>query len=156
MGLVRARSGHSDCSNRACSVQTKIRLPVARHCRTTVAPKAKNSVQCHRHQTDRYLKRSQASSSRRESWAMRGNHAAGSDMPILASAMSPGDMLIWKSYTLHSAPGNRLDRRRAAFSVNWVGDDIVYNAKPSLEAYRDPTLTIGKPIFCKKFPLVRG
>ncbi len=81
--------------------------------------------------------------------------AAGSDMPILASAMSPGDMLIWKSYTLHSAPGNRLDRRRAALSVNWVGDEIVYNAKPSLETYRDSTLTIGKPIVCKKFPLVR-
>jgi ectoine hydroxylase-related dioxygenase (phytanoyl-CoA dioxygenase family) len=76
-------------------------------------------------------------------------------MPILASAMPPGDTLIWKSYTLQSAPGNRLDRRRAAFSVNWVGDEIVYNAKASLETYRDSTLTIGKPIVCKEFPLVR-
>ena len=75
---------------------------------------------------------------------------------ILSTAVKAGDMLAWKSYTLHSAPGNRLDRRRAAFSVNWLGDDIVYNDKPSLETYRDPSQVIGKPIQCDKFPLVRG
>ncbi|MFV2032080.1 MAG: phytanoyl-CoA dioxygenase family protein [Gammaproteobacteria bacterium] len=74
---------------------------------------------------------------------------------ILATAVSAGDMLTWKSYTLHSAPGNRLDRRRAAFSVNWLGDDIVYNDKPSLETYRDPSQTRGSPIICEKFPLLR-
>lgn len=79
----------------------------------------------------------------------------GADETILSSAMSPGDMLIWKSYTLHSAPGNPLDRRRAAFSVNWLGDDVVYNAKPSLETYRDPGLEVGGPMVCDKFPLVR-
>ncbi len=65
-------------------------------------------------------------------------------------------MLVWYSYTLHSAPGNRLDRRRAAFSVNWLGDDIVYNDKPSLETYRDSSQVVGQPIICDKFPLVRS
>ncbi len=75
---------------------------------------------------------------------------------ILTTAVDAGDMLVWYSYTLHSAPGNRLNRRRAAFSVNWLGDDIVYNAKPSLETYRDPGLVAGRPIICDKFPLVRS
>ena len=73
----------------------------------------------------------------------------GPDWPanILSIAVSAGDILIWKSYTLHSAPGNSLDHRRAAFSVNWLGDDIVYNGKPSLETYRDPSQEMGK-IYC--------
>jgi len=75
---------------------------------------------------------------------------------ILSSALCAGDMLVWTSYTLHSAPGNTLDTRRAAFSVNWLGDDIVFNAKPSLDTYRDPSQVLGKPIVCDKFPLVRG
>lgn len=75
---------------------------------------------------------------------------------ILSTAVSPGDMLAWFSYTLHSAPGNKLDRRRAAFSVNWLGDDVVYNGKPSLETYRHPSQITGQPIICDKFPLVRG
>lgn len=75
---------------------------------------------------------------------------------ILATALNAGDMLAWKSYTLHSAPGNRLDRRRAALSVNWLGDDIVYNDKPSLETYRDPSQVIGQPVTCEKFPLMRS
>jgi len=75
---------------------------------------------------------------------------------ILSTALSAGDMLAWKSYTLHSAPGNQLDRRRAAFSVNWLGDDIVFNNKPSLETYRDPSQVAGQAIICNKFPLVRS
>jgi ectoine hydroxylase-related dioxygenase (phytanoyl-CoA dioxygenase family) len=74
---------------------------------------------------------------------------------IMSAAVDAGDMLIWKSYTLHSAPGNSLDRRRAAFSVNWLGDDIVFNGRPSLETYRDPSQKPGQPIHCEKFPLVR-
>ena len=75
---------------------------------------------------------------------------------ILSTAINAGDMLVWYSYTLHSAPGNRLKRRRAAFSVNWLGDDIIYNDQPSLETYRDPSQIVGEPIICDKFPLVRG
>ena len=43
------------------------------------------------------------------------------NVQILATVMQPGDMLIWNSYTFHCAPGNTLNKRRAAFSVNWVG-----------------------------------
>jgi ectoine hydroxylase-related dioxygenase (phytanoyl-CoA dioxygenase family) len=75
---------------------------------------------------------------------------------ILSNATQAGDMLIWKSYTLHSAPGNQHNRRRAAFSVNWIGDDIVYNGQPSLETYRHASQVIGQPIICDKFPVVRG
>ncbi|MFT5258988.1 MAG: ectoine hydroxylase-related dioxygenase (phytanoyl-CoA dioxygenase family) [Saprospiraceae bacterium] len=75
---------------------------------------------------------------------------------ILCSAMNAGDMLVWKSYTFHSAPGNQLDRRRAAFSINWLGDDVVFNGEPSLETYKDPSQVVGQPITCDKFPLVRG
>lgn len=78
------------------------------------------------------------------------------DPEILATALSAGDMLAWTSYTLHSAPGNTLNQRRAAFSVNWLGDDVVFNGEPSLETYRDPSQVIGQPVFCEKFPLVRG
>lgn len=74
---------------------------------------------------------------------------------VLSNATSAGDMLIWKSYTLHSAPGNHLNRRRAAFSVNWLGDDVVFNGEPSLETYRDHSQLRGQPITCDKFPLVR-
>jgi ectoine hydroxylase-related dioxygenase (phytanoyl-CoA dioxygenase family) len=78
------------------------------------------------------------------------------DSEILVAPLKAGDMLLWWSYTLHCAPGNRLPSRRAAFSVNWVGDDVVYNAKPALDTYRESSLQIGGPIICDKFPLVRG
>ena len=75
---------------------------------------------------------------------------------ILSTAMAPGDMLIWNSYTFHSAPGNRLDRRRAAFSVNWLGDDVIYDEMPALDTYLDPELATGDRLISQKFPLVRG
>lgn len=75
---------------------------------------------------------------------------------VLVAPLKAGDMLVWWSYTLHCAPGNRLASRRAAFSVNWVGDDVVYNGKPALDTYCESSLQIGEPIICDKFPLVRG
>jgi len=75
---------------------------------------------------------------------------------ILNTAMEPGDMLIWNSYTLHCAPGNNLDRRRAAFSVNWLGDDVTYDEMPALETYLDAELVSGDRLISRKFPLVRG
>lgn len=77
------------------------------------------------------------------------------DATILTTGLSPGDMLIWNSHTFHSAPGNNLDQRRAAFSVNWAGDDVRYEDVPALESYRDPRLKTGDRIECDKFPLVR-
>ncbi|WP_282609951.1 phytanoyl-CoA dioxygenase family protein [Pelagibius sp. Alg239-R121] len=75
---------------------------------------------------------------------------------ILATALAPGDMLIWNSHTFHSAPGNELDRRRAAFSVNWVGDDVTYEDVPAIATYRDAGLNTSDRIDCDKFPLVRS
>lgn len=75
---------------------------------------------------------------------------------ILSTAMNPGDMLVWNSYTFHCAPGNTLERRRAAFSVNWLGDDIVYDEAPALATYLDPDLKTGDRVISDKFPLVRG
>jgi ectoine hydroxylase-related dioxygenase (phytanoyl-CoA dioxygenase family) len=78
------------------------------------------------------------------------------DAEFLATAMDPGDMLIWNGCTFHAAPGNTLDQRRAAFSVNWTGDDVRYEDVPALETYRDPGLKTGDRIEGTKFPLVRG
>lgn len=75
---------------------------------------------------------------------------------VLVAPLQAGDMLVWWSYTLHSAPGNSQPNRRAAFSVNWAGDDVTYNAKPALDTYLEPSLTVGAPIACEKFPRVRG
>ena len=75
---------------------------------------------------------------------------------IISTSLKAGDMLAWYSYTLHSAPGNQLNRRRAAFSTNWLGDDIVFNGEPSLETYCDPSQVVGKAVICEKFPLLRS
>lgn len=77
------------------------------------------------------------------------------DANVLSTELAAGDMLVWKSYTLHGAPGNRLNHRRAAFSVNWLGDDIAYNDRPALATYREPSLVVGHSMICDKFPLVR-
>lgn len=77
------------------------------------------------------------------------------DLEIIATEMEPGDMLVWNSLTFHSAPGNTLDRRRAAFSLNWVGDGVTFHDVPSLKTYRSPEISEGMPISCEKFPIVR-
>ena len=81
---------------------------------------------------------------------------ADPDIQILTTALAPGDMLLWNSRTFHSAPGNHLPRRRAAFSINWVGDDCTYEEVAALDTYLDPSLKTGDPITGEKFPLVRG
>ncbi|SVB55845.1 uncharacterized protein METZ01_LOCUS208699, partial [marine metagenome] len=55
----------------------------------------------------------------------------------------------------HSAPGNALDQRRAAFSINWIGDGVTFHDIPSLQSYRAEGVTEGMPITCEKFPVVR-
>ena len=81
---------------------------------------------------------------------------SNNEAEILAIEMDPGDMLIWNSHTFHCAPGNKLDRRRAAFSVNWAGDDVTYEQTPALATYLNPELKTGDPIISSKFPLVRS
>ena len=74
---------------------------------------------------------------------------------ILACELSPGDMLVWDSFTFHSAPGNSLGTRRAAFSINWAADTIRFRDIPSLKSYRSKDISHGDPITCEKFPQVR-
>ena len=74
---------------------------------------------------------------------------------ILACELSPGDMLVWDSLTFHSAPGNSLGTRRAAFSINWAADTIRFRDIPSLKSYRSKDISDGDRITCAKFPQVR-
>ena len=74
---------------------------------------------------------------------------------LLSTAMEPGDLLIFNSRCFHAAPGNRLNRRRAGFSLNWLGDDVTYEDVPALETYRDPALRTGDRVRGEKFPQVR-
>jgi len=77
---------------------------------------------------------------------------------ILSCAMEPGDALVWNSRTIHSAPGNRLNRRRAALSLNFAGDDVTYFGIPQEPdpPVRGEGLVEGDPITCETFPLLRS
>ena len=77
-------------------------------------------------------------------------------MEILSTNLNPGDTLIWNSKTFHSAPGNRLNSRRAALSLNLAGDDVTFF---DMEQEPDPpirgeNLKDGFPITCESFPLL--
>jgi ectoine hydroxylase-related dioxygenase (phytanoyl-CoA dioxygenase family) len=76
---------------------------------------------------------------------------------ILTCEMAPGDALVWNSRTFHSAPGNHLDRRRAALSLNFAGDDVTYfdMAQEPDPPIRGEGLVDGGPITCASFPLLR-
>lgn len=75
---------------------------------------------------------------------------------IISTHLKPGDLLIWNSFTYHSAPGNSLPRRRAAYNVTWVGDDVLFKDLPCLSVYRSSSCVHGQPINCDKFPMLRG
>ena len=77
------------------------------------------------------------------------------DVQVVSSALSPGDCLVWSSYTLHAAPGNRLEHRRAAYSINLVGDDVTFNDIPSLKTYRGAGQMHGRPLTGAAYPLLR-
>ena len=46
-------------------------------------------------------------------------------------------------------------RRRAAYSLNLIGDDVTFNDIPSLDTYRGPELVHGESIRGESFPLLR-
>jgi len=76
---------------------------------------------------------------------------------IVACSMEPGDTVVFNCRTFHSAPGNHLPSRRAAFSTNWVGDDVTYNDIPQETdpKTRGEDLIHGAAIECATFPRVR-
>lgn len=50
--------------------------------------------------------------------------AMRSQLDIAKFAMMPGDCLIFNSSTVHGAPGNLSSRRRRAYVMRWMGDDV--------------------------------
>ena len=76
---------------------------------------------------------------------------------ILACDLDPGDALVWNSRTFHSAPGNSLNRRRAALSLNFCGDDVTCFDTPQDPdpPIRGENLVDGGNITCESFPLLR-
>lgn len=51
--------------------------------------------------------------------------------------VKPGDALLFSAWTLHWAPGNAsTNKRRAAISTRWLGDDAVWHPHPGA----DPTI----------------
>ena len=76
---------------------------------------------------------------------------------IISCELNPGDTLIFNCRTLHTAPGNHLDMRRAAFSTNWTGDDVTYNnIRQETDPYhRGENLVHGGSIECDTFPRLR-
>ncbi|MFT5259627.1 MAG: ectoine hydroxylase-related dioxygenase (phytanoyl-CoA dioxygenase family) [Saprospiraceae bacterium] len=76
---------------------------------------------------------------------------------ILSCDLQPGDALVWNSRTFHSAPGNTLDQRRAALSLNFCGDDVTYfdMAQEADPPIRGENLVDGSEITCDSFPLLR-
>ncbi len=82
--------------------------------------------------------------------------AAKGECEIVSCVLDPGDTLIFNCRTLHAAPGNHLDIRRAALSTNWTGDDVTYNEIPQ-EVHlvlRVENLVTGGPLECAIFPRV--
>ena len=51
-------------------------------------------------------------------------------MDIREWSMAPGDAVAFNFDTLHGARGNRAERRRRAFSLRLVGDDVRYVERP--------------------------
>ena len=62
-----------------------------------------------------------------------------SEFDIVGWDVSRGDALVFSAWLLHGAQGNASsDRRRAAISTRWLGDDAVWHP----HAGADPTVTI--------------
>lgn len=48
------------------------------------------------------------------------------DDRVFASALEPGDTLVFDFRTLHGTTAAPIERRRRAFSTRWLGDDVCY------------------------------
>ena len=77
---------------------------------------------------------------------------------VVTCAMSRGDALVWNARTFHAAPGNHLNRRRGALSLNFAGDDVTYFDMPGdSDPYdRGEGLVEGSSITCETFPQLRS
>jgi ectoine hydroxylase-related dioxygenase (phytanoyl-CoA dioxygenase family) len=77
--------------------------------------------------------------------------------PIRGWAMDPGDAVAFNMLTLHAAAGSR--RRRRAFSVRLIGDDVRYaprphRTSPPFDELADGVLEPGAPMEHELFPVL--
>jgi len=80
------------------------------------------------------------------------------DYRILGWELEPGDAVFFHMLTLHSAGGVSSERRRRAFSVRFIGDDIVHaprqwDTSPPFPGLADE-LPEGAPMDHRLFPLL--
>lgn len=77
---------------------------------------------------------------------------------ILGWELEPGDAVFFHMLTLHSAGGVSGDRRRRAFSVRLLGDDVVHAPRPWKTSPEFPgladELTAGAPMDHPLFPVL--
>jgi ectoine hydroxylase-related dioxygenase (phytanoyl-CoA dioxygenase family) len=77
------------------------------------------------------------------------------ELDIVMFDVQPGDCVAFNAKTIHGATGNSDSRRRAAYSVRWAGNDVVYFPRPtSSPPYRDPGLSSGQALESDVFPIV--
>ena len=63
--------------------------------------------------------------------------AARDEYDIIGFDVAAGDALVFSAWTVHGSPGNAGDHRRVALSTRWLGDDAVWDPRPSA----DPAVT---------------
>ena len=77
---------------------------------------------------------------------------------IVSWDMSPGDILAFDGYMVHSAKGNRTStRRRRAYAVRFTTQGAVYKPDQGVAPWlEDASLSPGDRLVSEKFPLVHG
>ena len=78
--------------------------------------------------------------------------------PIIGWELEPGDMVCFHMLTLHASGGVGGNRRRRAFSLRFIGDDIRHQPRPWRTSPEFPglreTLAEGAPMAHPLFPIV--
>jgi ectoine hydroxylase-related dioxygenase (phytanoyl-CoA dioxygenase family) len=78
--------------------------------------------------------------------------------PILGWELEPGDAVFFHMLTLHAAGGVEGDRRRRAFSLRFLGDDVTHAPRDWATSPEFPGLTeelpAGRPMDHPLFPVV--
>ena len=78
--------------------------------------------------------------------------------PIIGWELEPGDMVCFHMLTLHASGGVGGNRRRRAFSLRFIGDDVRHQPRPWRTSPEFPglreTLAEGAPMAHPLFPIV--
>ncbi len=78
--------------------------------------------------------------------------------PVIEWTMEPGDAVLFHFRTVHGARANPSARRRRAFSMRWVGDDVRYVDRPGRTSPPFPGhgMRAGEKLRTDWFPIVRA